>query len=113
MLPPNLYARVHLLLCATAHETAGAARTRSSLRPLIGEEGKRDANLGQVMPRDREPVFHRPGSNVTVTLARVPSANPHPEEPAERASRRMQATDGPSWLETRFALLTMRGWALR
>ena len=40
MLPPNLYARVHLLLCAKAHETAGAARTRSSLRPLIGEGGK-------------------------------------------------------------------------
>jgi len=36
------------------HETAGAARTRSSLRPLISEGGNEDANLGQIMPRDRE-----------------------------------------------------------
>jgi hypothetical protein len=34
MLPLYLYARVHFLLCATAHETAGAASIRSSLRPL-------------------------------------------------------------------------------
>ena len=40
MLPPNLYARVHALVAHVAHETAGAARTRSSLRPRIGE-GKR------------------------------------------------------------------------
>ena len=38
----------------------------------------------------------------------MPDINPHPEEPAKRASRRMQATDGASWFETRFALLTMR-----
>ncbi len=35
MLPPNLYARVQPLLSTIAHETAGAARTRPSLRPLI------------------------------------------------------------------------------
>jgi hypothetical protein len=34
MLPLNLYARVRFFLCNFAHETAGAARTRSSLRPL-------------------------------------------------------------------------------
>ena len=39
-----------MLVCALfvhlAHETAGAARTRSSLRPLF-EEGQRNANLGR------------------------------------------------------------------
>jgi hypothetical protein len=39
----------------TARGTAGAARTRSSLRPLIGE-GKRDANLGHIMSRDRDTI---------------------------------------------------------
>ena len=37
MLPLNLYARVRFLLVPIAHETAGAARIRLSLRPLIGE----------------------------------------------------------------------------
>jgi hypothetical protein len=37
MLPLNLYARVRVFLCAIAHETAGAARTRSSLRPRFRE----------------------------------------------------------------------------
>jgi hypothetical protein len=36
--PLNLYAHVRFLLMHNAHETAGAARTRSSLRPLF-EEG--------------------------------------------------------------------------
>jgi hypothetical protein len=31
--PLNLFARVRLSLLPIAHETAGAARTRSSLRP--------------------------------------------------------------------------------
>ena len=47
-----------MLVCALfvhiAHETAGAARTRSSLRPLFGEGGKLFAKLGQNVPRDRE-----------------------------------------------------------
>ena len=34
MFPLNLYAHVRFLLMHIAHETAGAARTRSSLRPL-------------------------------------------------------------------------------
>src|SRR5882757_8231949 len=34
MPPPNLYAHVQHLVATIAHETAGAARTRSSLRPL-------------------------------------------------------------------------------
>jgi hypothetical protein len=37
-LPPlNLYARVRFSLCAIARETAGAARTGLSLRPLLRE----------------------------------------------------------------------------
>ncbi len=35
LLPLNLYAHVRISLCINAHETAGAARTRSSLRPLL------------------------------------------------------------------------------
>jgi hypothetical protein len=37
MPPLNLYARVHFFFVQFAHETAGAARTRSSLRPLTSE----------------------------------------------------------------------------
>src|ERR1700722_7050278 len=39
-----------------AHETAGAARTRLSLRPLIGGRGSSIANLGRKAARDREAV---------------------------------------------------------
>src|SRR5260221_5206994 len=35
MPPPNLYACVHIFVATIARKTAGAARTRSSLRPLI------------------------------------------------------------------------------
>ena len=35
MLPLNLYARMRFLFAQSARETAGAASTRSSLRPLI------------------------------------------------------------------------------
>ena len=43
-------------LCTFAHETAGAARTRSSLRPLIGEDAKGKAKLARNARRDREAV---------------------------------------------------------
>jgi hypothetical protein len=36
-----------------ARETAGAARTRLSLRPLLSRRVKDDANLGRIAPRDR------------------------------------------------------------
>jgi hypothetical protein len=36
-----------------AHETAGAARTRSSLRPLIPERASEQFQLGRVAPRER------------------------------------------------------------
>src|SRR5690348_2444777 len=47
-----------MLVCAfsvqNAHETAGAARTRSSLRPLSSEGGKFLAHLGRDAPREYE-----------------------------------------------------------
>ncbi len=43
MFPLNLYARVRILLVQFAHETAGAARTRSSLRPLFYSRAERSA----------------------------------------------------------------------
>jgi hypothetical protein len=46
MLPPNLYALVLAFLCITAHETAGAARTPSSLRALIFSRAKKIQNRG-------------------------------------------------------------------
>src|ERR1700676_338401 len=39
-----------------ARETAGAARTRLSLRPLLFRRVKDDANLGRIAPRDRGSV---------------------------------------------------------
>ena len=53
MSQPNLYARVRIVLLI-AHETAGAACTRSSLRPHFGERAKRDARLGQILSREGE-----------------------------------------------------------
>src|SRR4029077_3990166 len=49
--PLNLYARVRIS-CTFAHETAGAARTRLSLRPLLTKRVKSDAGLGHLMPRE-------------------------------------------------------------
>src|SRR6266702_4991880 len=43
-----------LLFAQIARETAGAASTRSSLRPLISKRANEDANLGRDAPRDRE-----------------------------------------------------------
>jgi hypothetical protein len=42
-----------------AHETAGAARTRPSLRPLDVRAKKFLAKLGRFKPRDREVMFSR------------------------------------------------------
>src|SRR3954463_16352852 len=44
-----------------AHETAGAARTRHSLRPLFEEAQTNLKKLGQIMPRDRERMSHAVG----------------------------------------------------
>src|SRR5258708_38680564 len=45
-----------LLFAQIARETAGAASTRSSLRPLSSGGTNEDANLGRNAPRDREVV---------------------------------------------------------
>ncbi|MDX6567364.1 MAG: hypothetical protein QOE10_3026 [Gaiellales bacterium] len=52
MLPLSLYARARTHF-SIAHETAGAARTRHSLRPPVFEGGPYQS-LGRVAPRDRE-----------------------------------------------------------
>ncbi|MEH2553972.1 hypothetical protein V1286_001501 [Bradyrhizobium algeriense] len=45
-----------ILFAQIARETAGAASTRSSLRPLIGEGRSSPANLGRNASRDRETI---------------------------------------------------------
>src|ERR1700754_1895993 len=57
MPPPNLYAHVQHFVATSAHETAGAARTRSSLRPLFQRSKVFLQNSGRIAPRDREGVF--------------------------------------------------------
>src|ERR1700736_6489540 len=52
MPPPNLYARAQHSFATIAHETAGAARTRSSLRPLYFEGEVYGQILGRVARRD-------------------------------------------------------------
>jgi hypothetical protein len=51
--PLHLYARVRISSCINAHETAGAARTRSSLRPLF-EEGANDLQTSDNSCRENE-----------------------------------------------------------
>ena len=57
MFSAALYARGRTFLCTFAHEIAGAARIRHSLRPLISEGGDFPANLGRSAPRECERVF--------------------------------------------------------
>ena len=57
MFSAALYARVQLFIYDFAHGTAGAARIRHSLRPLIGEGGKFLAKLGRIVPRECEIAF--------------------------------------------------------
>src|SRR5438067_8540107 len=45
-----------VLFAQIARETAGAASTRSSLRPLTSKRATEDANLGRKAPRDREVI---------------------------------------------------------
>jgi hypothetical protein len=60
---------VRIFLMHIARETAGAARTRSSLRPLIFREGKVFfQNFGRNAPRERE-VASRP-INVIASAAK-------------------------------------------
>jgi hypothetical protein len=56
----HLYARVRIFLCAIAHETAGAARTRHSLLPLFERGTTNLEKLGQnPAARMRTLVFPR------------------------------------------------------
>jgi hypothetical protein len=57
MPPLNLYARVRFLLLPFVRETAGAARIRLSLRPLVSWGVAIDAKLGRMAPRGCEVVF--------------------------------------------------------
>ena len=50
--PPVPVCSCARFLCAIAHETAGAACTRSSLRPLFKRVGTYPANLGRNASRD-------------------------------------------------------------
>src|SRR2546427_10070454 len=51
-----------VLFAQIARETAGAASTRSSLRPQFSRRANEDANLGRSASRDREVILsrHRP-----------------------------------------------------
>src|SRR5882724_290322 len=55
--PLNLYARGQHISLQHACETAGAARTRSSPRPLTSERANEMQNFGQIMPRGCEGMF--------------------------------------------------------
>src|SRR6185437_1019178 len=57
--PLHLFARVRHLLCTNAHETAGAARTRSSPRPLSVEARTKLQSSGEKPSREREVMPHR------------------------------------------------------
>src|SRR6187399_1045402 len=54
MLRLYLYARVHVLFAQIAHGTAGAACTRSSLRPHLFERAKRECKTRANMSREGE-----------------------------------------------------------
>jgi hypothetical protein len=55
-----------------AHETAGAVRTRSSLRPL-GLEGIVLAKLGRIAPRGRGGVPRLAGRNISALAKPAPT----------------------------------------
>ena len=69
-----------VLFAQIARETAGAASTRSSLRPLFSRRANEGANLGRSAPRDRETVS---------TSLRAQRSNP-----PRRTKRRSQALPG-------------------
>src|SRR5437879_9174642 len=58
-----------LLPCALAREIAGAARTRSSLRPLISRRANEDANLGLFEPRECDDIFCVATTSISVVPA--------------------------------------------
>src|SRR5206468_11647088 len=60
-----------------AHETAGAASTRSSLRPLIPKRANEDANLGRNAPRECETISET--ISTVIASAAKQSISPHKE----------------------------------
>ncbi len=58
-----------------AHETAGAARTRSSLRPLRFTRVERDAKLGRIAPRE--------GGRISASLFDIRIGSLPPRRPCE------------------------------
>src|SRR5258708_39305752 len=62
---------VCVVLCMFAHETAGAARTRRSLRPLISEGGSEQQNSGELSREIAELCLRRFAADVI--LAVVPA----------------------------------------
>jgi hypothetical protein len=95
-LPPlNLYARVRFLFATFAHGTAGAACTRSSLRPLLFGANE-FVKLGRMVSRECEDVFDR-----------------SPHEPTGRANARPMtgsATCGSAAVPHIAPLMRATGW---
>jgi hypothetical protein len=74
MLPLNLYARVRFFKCIFAHETAGAARTRSSLRPLYF--GRNDLQNSGAACREKARLCLEPSTSLRGALATKQSSSP-------------------------------------
>src|ERR1700730_2429377 len=96
-----------------ARETAGAARTRLSLRPLLSRRVKDDANLGRIAPRDREAVFEiaptlsslrKQGPITTGLPCCAKAVDQHlSKQPPRRMGPCFRRDDSVSWLRLRFA----------
>jgi len=94
--PLNLYARVRILDAHFAHETAGAASTRSSLLPCLeGEEfqqssgatGRGNANVYLNVIAKRLPASGRPDdklSDQAIHASRSLSSGAHSLDPLTR-----------------------------
>src|ERR1700730_9780916 len=88
-----------------AHETAGAARTRSSLRPLFSRRDKVDANLGRIAPRERKALF---GSGNT-SAACSPSSPAHAGDPVRRGLSAQSLLPLEYWIARSSRATTSRG----
>ena len=76
MSQPNLYARVRTFFVQIARETAGAACTRSSLRPRYRVRAERDGKLGQIMSRECEAASSHSVSSPGCALLRTWTGRP-------------------------------------
>src|ERR1700737_3601853 len=68
-----------------AHETAGAARTRSSLRPLNSEGRNEIAKPGRIVPREGGGVCHTLRRHSGARAARATMCNCTSENPYSRS----------------------------